>query len=48
MWAVLSKPHPEDDKLHPCAFLSWKVSPTETNYDMGNQEMLSVKVASEE
>ncbi len=34
--AVLSQRSPEDNKLHPCAFLSHRLSPTERNYDAGN------------
>lgn len=31
--------------MHPCAFLSRRLSPTERNYDMGIRELLAVKVA---
>lgn len=37
-----------DGKMHPCAFLSRKLSKAERNYDVGNQELLAVKVALEE
>lgn len=33
--------------MHHCAFLSCKLSPAERNYDVGNQELLAVKVALE-
>lgn len=46
--AVLSQRSPEDNKLHPCAFLSHRLSPTERNYDVGNRELLAVKLALEE
>ncbi len=48
MGAVLSQRSPEDNKLHPCAFLSHRLSPTERNYDVGNRELLAVKMALEE
>ena len=34
--------------MHPCAFLSWRLSAAESNYDVGNRELLAVKVALEE
>lgn len=46
--AVLSQKSPVDGRLHPCAFLSKKLSPAETNYDVGNRELLAVKTALEE
>lgn len=46
--AVLSQHSPTDNKLHPCAYLSWKLSPVERNNDVGNSELLAVKVALEE
>uniref|UniRef100_A0A8D0CUG7 Gypsy retrotransposon integrase-like protein 1 n=1 Tax=Sander lucioperca TaxID=283035 RepID=A0A8D0CUG7_SANLU len=46
--AVLSQRSPEDNKLHPCAFLSRKLSQAERNYDVGNRELLAVKLALEE
>ncbi|KAF7647278.1 hypothetical protein LDENG_00174850, partial [Lucifuga dentata] len=36
------------DKIHPCAFFSHRLSPTECNYDIGNRELLAVKLALEE
>ncbi|KAI3354114.1 hypothetical protein L3Q82_018667 [Scortum barcoo] len=38
----------EDQKLHPCAFFSRRLSPAEKNYDIGNRELLAVKLALEE
>ena len=46
--AVLSQRSPEDNRLHPCAFLSHHLSPTERNYDVGNRKLLAVKLALEE
>lgn len=46
--AVLSQRSPIDNKVHPCAFLSRKLSPAERNYDVGNRELLAVKAALEE
>uniref|UniRef100_A0A8D0CYT6 Gypsy retrotransposon integrase-like protein 1 n=1 Tax=Sander lucioperca TaxID=283035 RepID=A0A8D0CYT6_SANLU len=46
--AILSQRLSTDGKLHPCAFLSRKLSPAERNYDVGNRELLAVKVALEE
>lgn len=45
---VLSQRSQKDNCLHPCAFLSRKLSPAERNYDNGNRELLAVKVALEE
>ena len=46
--AILSQRLASDGKLHPCAFLSRRLSPAERNYDVGNRELLAVKVALEE
>ncbi|KAI3355532.1 hypothetical protein L3Q82_018363, partial [Scortum barcoo] len=47
--AVLSHRLPADNRIHPCAFLSRKLSAAERNYDVGNKELLlAVKVALEE
>ena len=46
--AVLSQYSAIDNKLHPCAYLSRKLSPSERNYDIGNRELLAIKVALEE
>ena len=45
---ILSQRSPEDNKLHPCAFLSRRLSPAERNYDVGNYELFAIKVAPEE
>ena len=46
--AVLSQRAEKDSKLHPCAYLSRKLSAAERNYDVGNRELLAVKVALDE
>ncbi|XDV37360.1 hypothetical protein PO909_006967 [Leuciscus waleckii] len=46
--AVLSQRSSTDDKMHPCAFFSHRLSPAERNYDIGNRELLAVKLALEE
>lgn len=46
--AVLSQQAAVDGKLHPCAFFSHRLSPSERNYDIGNRELLAVKLALEE
>ncbi|KAL0147619.1 hypothetical protein M9458_057083, partial [Cirrhinus mrigala] len=46
--AVLSQRSATDDKMHPCAFFSHRLSPAESNYDIGNRELLAVKLALEE
>ncbi len=46
--AVLSQRSSADDKMHPCAFFSHRLSPAERNYDIGNRELLAVKLALEE
>ncbi|KAK3520041.1 hypothetical protein QTP70_011913 [Hemibagrus guttatus] len=45
--AVLSQ-RGADNKLHPCAFLSHCLTPTERNYHVGDRELLAVKLALEE
>ena len=45
--AVLSQRAQTDNKLHPCAFLSKRLSSVERNYDVGNRELLAAKVALE-
>lgn len=37
--AVLSQYVGPDNRLHPCAFLSRRLSPAEQNYDVGNREL---------
>ena len=46
--AVFSQRSEPDGTMHPCAFLSRRLSKAERNYDVGNQELLAVKVALEE
>lgn len=46
--AILSQKSAKDNKLHPCAFLSRKLTPAEKNYDVGKKELLAIKVALEE
>ncbi|KAG1926706.1 retrotransposable element [Pimephales promelas] len=46
--AVLSQRSPTDDRMHPCAFFSHRLSAAERNYDIGNRELLAVKLALEE
>lgn len=48
MGAVLSQRTPGDQKLHPCAFFSQRLSPAERNYDVGNRELLAVVLALQE
>lgn len=42
---VLSQRAQEDQKLHPCTFFSRWCQPAERNYDVGNRELLAVKLA---
>lgn len=46
--AILSQRSPTDGKHHPCAFYSRRLSSAERNYDVGNRELLAVKLALEE
>ncbi|KAL0152283.1 hypothetical protein M9458_052006 [Cirrhinus mrigala] len=46
--AVLSQRQGEPAKMFPCAYYSHKLSPTERNYDVGNRELLAIKLALEE
>ncbi|KAL0172101.1 hypothetical protein M9458_032412, partial [Cirrhinus mrigala] len=46
--AVLSQYHGTPKLLHPCAYFSQKLSPAERNYDIGNRELLAIKLALEE
>ncbi len=46
--AILSQRVIKDNKVHPCAFFSHKLSPAERNYEIGNRELLAVKLALEE
>ncbi|KAI2646142.1 Transposon Tf2-9 polyprotein [Labeo rohita] len=43
--AVLSQVSPLDNKLHTCAFFSHRLSPAERNYDIGDRELLAVRLA---
>ncbi len=43
--AVLSQHSSSDGKMHPCAFFSHRLSPAERNYDIGNRELLAVRLA---
>ncbi|KAI2655842.1 Transposon Tf2-6 polyprotein [Labeo rohita] len=46
--AVLSQRQGEPPKLFPCAYFSHKLNPAERNYDVGNRELLAIKLALEE
>ncbi|KAL0183498.1 hypothetical protein M9458_019194 [Cirrhinus mrigala] len=46
--AVLLQAVDESPLLHPCAYYSRKLSPAEQNYDVGNGELLAIKLALEE
>uniref|UniRef100_A0A8C2C1P2 ribonuclease H n=1 Tax=Cyprinus carpio TaxID=7962 RepID=A0A8C2C1P2_CYPCA len=46
--AVLSQRHGQPAKMYPCAFFSHKLSDAERNYDVGNRELLAMKLALEE
>ena len=46
--AILSQRASHDNKLHPCAYFSRSLSPAERNYDIGDRELLAVKLALEE
>lgn len=48
MGEVLSQWANEDNRVHPCAFFSRRLSPVERNYDMGDRDLLAVKLALEE
>ncbi len=45
---MLSQQQGTPHRLHPCAFFSRKLSPAERNYDIGNRELLAIKLALEE
>ncbi|KAI2665770.1 Transposon Tf2-9 polyprotein [Labeo rohita] len=45
---VLSQRQGQPPKTFPCAFFSHKLSPAERNYDVGNRELLAIKLALEE
>ncbi|KAL0202757.1 hypothetical protein M9458_000775, partial [Cirrhinus mrigala] len=46
--AILSQRQGQNPKTFPCAFFSHKLSPAEKNYDVGNRELLAIKLALEE
>lgn len=46
--AILSQRFGEKLKVHPVAFLSRKLFPTEHNYDISNRELFAVKPALEQ
>lgn len=43
--AVLSQQHGPKNHLHPCVFFSRHLSLAERNYDVGNRELVAVKLA---
>ncbi len=43
--AILSQQQGNPSRLHPCAFFSHKLSLAERNYDIGNRELLAIKLA---
>ncbi len=43
--AILSQRSPLDNKVHPCAFYSHRLSSAEHNYDVGNRELLAIRLA---
>ncbi len=45
--AVLSQQFGESPRLQPCAYYSKKLTPVEQNYDIGNRELLAIKLALE-
>ncbi len=48
MGTILSQQQGNPSRLHPCTFFSRKLSPADCNYDIGNQELLAIKLALEE
>uniref|UniRef100_A0A8C5CEZ5 Gypsy retrotransposon integrase-like protein 1 n=1 Tax=Gadus morhua TaxID=8049 RepID=A0A8C5CEZ5_GADMO len=45
---ILSQRTSSDQKVYPCPFFSRRLTPPERNYDIGNRELLAVKLALEE
>ncbi len=43
--AILSQRSSRDDKVHPCAFFSHCLTSAERNYDVGNRELLAIRLA---
>ncbi|KAL0171626.1 hypothetical protein M9458_031161, partial [Cirrhinus mrigala] len=46
--AILSQQQGNPPQLKPCAYFSRKLTPAERNYDIGNRELLAIKLALEE
>lgn len=46
--AVFSQYHREPHRLDPCTFYSQKLTLADQNYDIGNRELLAIKLALEE
>ena len=46
--ANLSQRYSSDQKVHPCAFFFHRLTPSERKYDIGNGELLAVKLALDE
>ena len=46
--AILSQHSQHDNSVHPCAYFSRSLSPAERNYDVGDRELLAIKLALEE
>ena len=46
--AILSQRSAGDSKVHPCAFYLHRLFPAKQNYDIGNKELLAIKLALEE
>ena len=46
--AILSKRSQHDNSLHPCVYFSRSLPPDEKNYDVGDRELLAIKLALEE
>ncbi|KAI2645985.1 Transposon Tf2-9 polyprotein [Labeo rohita] len=46
--AVLSQQQGNPPQLKPCAYFSQKLTPVERNYNIGNRELLAIKLALEE
>ena len=46
--AILSQKSSQDQQMHPCAFFSRRLTAAESHHDVGNRELLAVKLALEE
>ena len=46
--AVLSQRLAKDNRVHPCAYFSRRLSPSEQNYGIGDRELLAIRLALEE